>query len=277
MSPLEAASTPLSSAPPALLPQKRLYRRNGRFHRRRHRRRLGRLQRHLPHRQRRHVRRQRRLHQHHLQATCMEFSKGPGAGRDVLINCTMPVNTPENPVAQCQTAASPRPTSFYLTYHTKDTSGKPAASPTAAKAPEPSKPFSMSDEEVKAFNPGTSSAPWPTRRRWGRGWRWGAARVDVATRCRAAAAACVCAHTPAMIGIPPTPAINTKPSTKATRPGTHRHQQRPAQHPYRRPARHPQCRAHPRPARHRSIRHLVHPVRPRLTEGHLRPQHQRHR
>ena len=57
----------------------------------------------------------------------MEFSKyGPAAAADVLINCTIPVNTAQNPVACVRGIAPPRPTSFYLTYHTKDASGNPA-------------------------------------------------------------------------------------------------------------------------------------------------------
>ena len=87
----------------------------------------------------------------------MEFSKGAG-GRDVLINCTMPVNTPENPVACVRGIAPPRPTSLYLTYHTKDTSGKPAVITDGSEGPRTFEATrEMSDEEVKAFNPWNGS------------------------------------------------------------------------------------------------------------------------
>ncbi len=83
----------------------------------------------------------------------MQFSKSAGV-RDVLINCTLPVNSDKNPVAWVRGKTPPRPTIFALTYHCKDADGKPAV---IMDGSEGDKTFAytreISDQEALAFNP----------------------------------------------------------------------------------------------------------------------------
>ncbi len=83
----------------------------------------------------------------------MQFSKGPGRP-DALIDCLLPVNSAQNPVAWIRGKAPPRPTQYYLTYRCKDAAGNPAVirdgsvnnSGTAFGR-------ELSNQEVLAFNP----------------------------------------------------------------------------------------------------------------------------
>lgn len=84
----------------------------------------------------------------------LEFYKGFG-NPDTLIDCTMPVNTPQSPVTWMAWDVLPVHQNLYsLTYHVKDTSGKPMRIKDKIKGP-PTYTLSreLSDEEVKAFNP----------------------------------------------------------------------------------------------------------------------------
>ncbi len=79
---------------------------------------------------------------------------GGAARPNVLIDCVMPVSSPGAPVAWNRGLPPPRPTPLSLTYHVKDTSGKPAViydsnmgAPTFAYSRE------LSDQEALAFNP----------------------------------------------------------------------------------------------------------------------------
>jgi len=90
---------------------------------------------------------------HGLQFSKSEF--GSGGGRfNALINCVMPVNSPQGPVAWVRGVPAPRPSQFSLTYHTKDTSGKPAVIYDSSVGP-PTFTYSreLSDQEALAFNP----------------------------------------------------------------------------------------------------------------------------
>jgi hypothetical protein len=79
---------------------------------------------------------------------------GGAARPDVLINCTMPVSTPQAPVAWNRGLPPPRPTQLSLTYHVKDTSGQPAVIYDSNVGP-PTFTYSreLSDQEALAFNP----------------------------------------------------------------------------------------------------------------------------
>jgi hypothetical protein len=84
----------------------------------------------------------------------LEFYKGFG-NPDTLINCTMPVDTPQSPVTWMAWDVLPvRQNLFSLTYHVKDASGRPMRVRDKIKGP-PTHTLSreLSDEEVKAFNP----------------------------------------------------------------------------------------------------------------------------
>jgi hypothetical protein len=84
----------------------------------------------------------------------LEFYKGFG-NPDTLINCTMPVDTPQSPVAWMAWDVLPVHQNLYsLTYHVKDASGKPMRIRDKIKGP-PTYTLSreLSDDEVKAFNP----------------------------------------------------------------------------------------------------------------------------
>jgi hypothetical protein len=84
----------------------------------------------------------------------LEFYKGFGSP-DTLINCTMPVDTPQSPVTWMAWDVLPvHQNLFSLTYHVKDASGKPMRIKDKIKGP-PTYTLSreLSDEEVKAFNP----------------------------------------------------------------------------------------------------------------------------
>jgi len=83
----------------------------------------------------------------------LEFYKG-FRNPDTLIDCVMPVNTAQSPVAWMVWKAAVRQNVYSLTYHVKDANGKPLAikdsilgSATYALSRE------LSEEEVKAFNP----------------------------------------------------------------------------------------------------------------------------
>ncbi|MGD1276934.1 MAG: pectinesterase family protein [Tepidisphaeraceae bacterium] len=73
---------------------------------------------------------------------------------DVLVDCVMPVNSPQAPVAWVRGMAKPRPGQLSLTYHTKDAKGNPAVIYDSSVGP-PTFNYSreLSDQEVLAFNP----------------------------------------------------------------------------------------------------------------------------
>jgi hypothetical protein len=84
----------------------------------------------------------------------LEFYKGFG-NPDTLIDCTMPVDTPQSPVTWMAWDVLPvHQNLFSLTYHVKDSSGKPVRIKDMIQGP-PTYTLSreLSDEEVKAFNP----------------------------------------------------------------------------------------------------------------------------
>ena len=84
----------------------------------------------------------------------LEFYKGFG-NPDTLIDCTMPVDTPQSPVTWMAWDVLPvNQNLFSLTYHVKDANGKPTRIRDKIKGP-PTYMLSreLSDEEVKAFNP----------------------------------------------------------------------------------------------------------------------------
>ncbi len=73
---------------------------------------------------------------------------------NVLINSTLPVASPQSPVAWIRGKAAPRPSVFSLTYHNKDSAGHPAVVYDSNEA-EPKFTYSreLSDSEVRAYNP----------------------------------------------------------------------------------------------------------------------------
>jgi Pectinesterase len=92
----------------------------------------------------------------------LEFYKGfrsPVA----LIRCTMPVNTPQSPVAWMVWKAAVRQNVYALTYQTKDASGKPAVIYDSIVGP-PAFTLSreISAEEARAFNPWNMLRATPT-------------------------------------------------------------------------------------------------------------------
>jgi pectinesterase len=92
----------------------------------------------------------------------LEFYKGfrsPVA----LIRCTMPVNTPQSPVAWMVWKAAVRQNVYALTYQTKDAAGKPAVIYDSIVGP-PAFTLSreISAEEARAFNPWNMLRATPT-------------------------------------------------------------------------------------------------------------------
>jgi hypothetical protein len=84
----------------------------------------------------------------------LEFYKGFG-NPDTLINCVMPVDTPQSPVTWMAWDETPvHQNLFSLTYHVKDAAGKPMRIRDKIKGP-PTYTLSreLSEEEVKAYNP----------------------------------------------------------------------------------------------------------------------------
>jgi hypothetical protein len=87
----------------------------------------------------------------------MEFYKaefGSAARPDALINCTLPVSTPEKRVAWVRGIAVPRVNRYSLTYQNKDTAGNPARIYDDTAGP-PAFTYSreLSDQELAAYNP----------------------------------------------------------------------------------------------------------------------------
>ncbi len=84
----------------------------------------------------------------------LEFYKGFG-NPDTLIDCTMPVDTPQSPVTWMAWDVLPvHQNLFSLTYHVKDANGKPMRIRDMIEgAPTYTLSRELSDEEVKAFNP----------------------------------------------------------------------------------------------------------------------------
>ena len=87
----------------------------------------------------------------------MRFYKAEfrGAERpDVLINCVVPVDSPQNHVAWVRGIAAPRPNQLSLTYHNKDADGHPAVIyDSTVGAPAFTYSRELSDLELPAFNP----------------------------------------------------------------------------------------------------------------------------
>ena len=84
----------------------------------------------------------------------LEFYKGFG-NPDTLIDCVMPVDTPQSPVTWMAWDTLPvHQNLFSLTYHVKDANGKSMRTRDKIKGP-PTYTLSreLGDEEVKAFNP----------------------------------------------------------------------------------------------------------------------------
>jgi hypothetical protein len=73
---------------------------------------------------------------------------------NVLIESTLPVASPQSPVAWIRGKAAPRPSVFSLTYHNKDSAGHPAVLYDSNEG-EPKFTYSreLSDSEVRAYNP----------------------------------------------------------------------------------------------------------------------------
>jgi hypothetical protein len=83
----------------------------------------------------------------------LEFYKG-FRNPDTLIDCVMPVNTPQSPVAWMVWKAAVRQNVYSLTYRVKDANGKPAMIKDSIVGPATyALSRELSDEEVKAFNP----------------------------------------------------------------------------------------------------------------------------
>lgn len=87
----------------------------------------------------------------------MEFYKaefGSAARPNVLIDCVMPANSAQHPIAWVRGIARPRPSQLTLTYRNKDAKGAPAVFRDCTVGP-PTFTYSreMSDQEVLAFNP----------------------------------------------------------------------------------------------------------------------------
>ncbi|HEY4363737.1 MAG TPA: pectinesterase family protein [Bryobacteraceae bacterium] len=87
----------------------------------------------------------------------MQFYKAEytGAARpNVLIDSTLPVASPQSPVAWIRGKAAPRPNVFSLTYRNKDSAGRPAVIYDSNEG-EPKFTYSreLSDAELRAYNP----------------------------------------------------------------------------------------------------------------------------
>ena len=87
----------------------------------------------------------------------MRFYKAEfrGANRpDVLINCVLPVDLPQNHVAWVRGIAAPRPNQLSLTWHNKDADGHPAVIyDSTVGAPAFTYSRELSEQELPAFNP----------------------------------------------------------------------------------------------------------------------------
>ena len=87
----------------------------------------------------------------------MRFYKAEfrSAGRpNVLINCVLPVDSPQNHVAWVRGIAAPRPSQLSLTWHNKDADGHPAVIyDSTVGAPAFTYSRELSDRELPAFNP----------------------------------------------------------------------------------------------------------------------------
>jgi len=83
----------------------------------------------------------------------LEFYKG-FRNPDTLIDCVMPVAMPQSSVAWMVWKGAVRQNVYSLTYHVKDTNGRPLAIKDSSVGP-PTYTLSreLSEEEVKAFNP----------------------------------------------------------------------------------------------------------------------------
>ncbi len=87
----------------------------------------------------------------------MQFYKAEynaAARPNVLIDSTLPVESAQSPVAWVRGKAAPRPSVFSLTYHNKDSAGRPAVIYDSNEG-EPKFTYSreLSDREVRAYNP----------------------------------------------------------------------------------------------------------------------------
>src|SRR5579863_255996 len=87
----------------------------------------------------------------------MQFYKAEynaAARPNVLIDSTLPVESPQAPIAWVRGKAAPRPNVYSLTYHNKDSAGKPAVVYDSNEG-EPKFTYSreLSDSEVRAYNP----------------------------------------------------------------------------------------------------------------------------
>ncbi|HEY4330750.1 MAG TPA: pectinesterase family protein [Phycisphaerae bacterium] len=88
----------------------------------------------------------------------MQFYKaeyGAAARPNVLINCVFPVSSPQTPVAWVRGKTTPRPNQYSVTYHNKDTTGKPAVIYDDSVTTPPTFTYSreMSEQELLAYNP----------------------------------------------------------------------------------------------------------------------------
>ncbi|HVX83398.1 MAG TPA: pectinesterase family protein [Phycisphaerae bacterium] len=87
----------------------------------------------------------------------MQFYKaeyGGAARPDALIDCVVPVSSPEAPVAWVRGVAAPRPNQLSLTYRNKVASGKPAViEDDSVGGPAFTYSRELSEEELRAYNP----------------------------------------------------------------------------------------------------------------------------
>jgi len=87
----------------------------------------------------------------------MEFYKaefGSAARPDALINCVLPVSSPQSRVAWVRGKAAPRPNVYTVTYHNTDTSGNPAVIyDDSVSAPAFTYSRELSEPELLAYNP----------------------------------------------------------------------------------------------------------------------------
>lgn len=87
----------------------------------------------------------------------MQFYKAEynaAARPNVLIDSTLPVASPQSPIAWIRGKAAPRPSVYSLTYHNKDSAGHPAVLYDSNEgAPKFTYSRELSDSEVWAYNP----------------------------------------------------------------------------------------------------------------------------
>ena len=87
----------------------------------------------------------------------MQFYKaeyGGAAMPNTLINCTLPVASPQAPVAWVRGAAAARPSVYSLTYHNKDAAGNPAVIyDDSVSGPAFTYSRELSEADIAAFNP----------------------------------------------------------------------------------------------------------------------------